>query len=241
MDDPRLPSKTRVNRAGEWLRAILTGEEDWEDDVAEVEAAAVLAWREQHAGPIALTVPGLRNWVEKYSSLGIMPTQRLKRLTAIADKLVRHDGMKLARMQDIGGTRAILANHSEVEAVFARIRSHWSVDRVADWRPKGRPDSGYRALHVMVEKRDQISDQMRVVEIQLRTSSQQRWAEVVSQTEDRLEVPLRDGDGPTELVEYFRAASDLLAAQEGEFELDNDFADRFEHLREQAQPHFTEN
>ena len=136
MDDPRLPSKTRVNKAGEWLRAILTGEEVWEDDVAEVEAGVVLAWREQHAGPITLTVPGLRNWVEKYSSLGIMPTQRLKRLTAIADKLVRHDGMKLARMQDIGGTRAILANHSEVEAVFARIRSHWSVDRVADWRPR---------------------------------------------------------------------------------------------------------
>lgn len=41
---------------------------------------------------------------------------------------------------------------------------------------------------------------MRVVEIQLRTSTQQRW-----------------------------------------FELDNDFADRFEDLREQAQPHFTEN
>jgi hypothetical protein len=54
-------------------------------------------------------------------------------------------------------------------------------------------------------------------------------------------APRRDGDGPTELVEYFRAASDLLAAQEGEFELDDDFADRFEDLREQAQPYFTEN
>lgn len=177
MDDPRRPSKTRVNKAGEWLRAVLSGEEQWDDDVAQVEVALVLAWREQHAVPIALTVPGLRNWVKKHSSLGIMPTQRLKRLTAIADKLVRHDGMKLARMQDIGGARAILADRSEVEAVFARIRSHWTVDRVADWRPRGRPDSGYRALHVMVEKRDQISEQMRVVEIQLRTSSQQRWAE----------------------------------------------------------------
>ena len=83
--------------------------------------------------------------------------------------------------------------------------------------------------------------QMRTVEIQLRTSNQQRWAEVVSQTEDRLEVPLRDGDGPAELVEYFRAASHLLASQDGEFELDDDFADRFNDLREQAQPYFTEN
>ena len=82
---------------------------------------------------------------------------------------------------------------------------------------------------------------MRVVEIQLRTTSQQLWAEVVSQTEDRLEVPLRDGDGPPELVEYFRAASDLLAAQEGEFELDGDFADRFEVLREQVRPYLAEN
>ena len=93
----------------------------------------------------------------------------------------------------------------------------------------------------MVEKRDQISGQMRTVEIQLRSSNQQQWAEVVSQTEDRLEVPLRDGDGPAELVEYFRAASDLLASREGEFDLDSDFADRFKDLREQARPYCTQN
>jgi ppGpp synthetase/RelA/SpoT-type nucleotidyltranferase len=78
----------------------------------------------------------------------------------------------------------------EVEAVFAHIRSQWAVERVADWRPKGRPDSGYRALHVMVEKRDQISEQMRVAEIQLRTSSQQRWAGVVSQMRSPAEAGL---------------------------------------------------
>lgn len=150
MASPTL-SKTRVNRAGEWLREVLSGSKPWEDDVADVEVGIVLAWRRQHAGPIALTVPGLRNWVEKYSSLGIKPTQRLKRLVAIGDKLLRLDGMKLARMQDIGGTRAILANRSEVEAVFAQITEKWDVDRVVDWRPEGRPDSGYRALHVMVE------------------------------------------------------------------------------------------
>jgi hypothetical protein len=61
----------------------------------------------------------------------------------------------------------------------------------------------------------------------------------VSRTENRLEVPLRDGDGPPEIVEYFRAASDLLAAEEGEFELDPGFADRFDDLREQVRPYFT--
>jgi ppGpp synthetase/RelA/SpoT-type nucleotidyltranferase len=147
--------------------------------------------------------------------------------------------MNLARMQDVAGARAILASYDEVEAVRARIEDRWEIDRIADWRPAGRTDSGYRALHVMVEKDDRISGEVRVVEIQLRTLAQQRWAEVVSQTEDRLEIPLRDGDGPPELVDYFRAASDLLAAQEGRFELDSGFADRFDVLREQARTYFT--
>lgn len=80
---------------------------------------------------------------------------------------------------------------------------------------------------------------MRVIEIQLRTVSQQQWAEVVSQTEDRLEVPLRDGAGPPELVEYFRRASDLLAFQEQkDFTLPEGFAANFEELREQVRPYF---
>lgn len=241
MDDPRRPSKTRVNKAWEWLRGVLAAEIPWDDEIADVELPVILAWRQQHVAPLGQTVPGLREWVARFSTLGIQPTQRLKRVPAIGGKLVRIPGMKLARMQDVGGARAILADRVEVEAVFDRIQANWEVDRVVDWRPEGRPGSGYRALHVMVKKHDPISDDMRVVEIQLRTESQQRWAEVVSQTEDRLEAPLRDGDGPPELVEYFRAASDLLASQTEGFVLPDGFADTFGSLREQVRPYFVEN
>ncbi|HTT96319.1 MAG TPA: RelA/SpoT domain-containing protein [Solirubrobacterales bacterium] len=236
--DTALPSKRRVNRAGERLREFWDGE-PVEDDELTTEIKVVLAWRAQFAGPIGLTMPGLRNWVGRYSSMSITPVQRMKRLPRIVEKLSRHPGMQLARMQDIGGARAVLRNREEVDRVYGRITRKWKVDRVSDWRQEGRPDSGYRALHVMVAKHDTISDQDRVVEIQLRTEQQQRWAEVVSQTEDRLGFALRDGDGPTELVDYFRMASDVLAAGDGDIPpLTVDFARRFDERRRQVARYF---
>lgn len=232
------PSKSRVNKAGDRLREFWEGEPVDDDELAQ-EVGIVLAWRAQFAGPIALTMPGLRNWVERYSTLSIAPVQRLKRLPRIVEKLARHPGMKLARVQDIGGARAVLANRAEVDKVFAKIDRKWTVDRVADWRDNGRPDSGYRALHVMVVKRDAISDQDRVVEIQLRTAEQQRWAEVVSQTEDRLGFALRDGNGPEELVDYFRMASTVLAVSDGDIPpINREFSDRFDERREQVARYF---
>jgi hypothetical protein len=165
------------------------------DDQLWEEIVVIQEWRSEHAYPMALCVPSLRNWVARASSLGIPPGQRLKRMPRIIAKLARYDGMKLARMQDIGGVRAVLATPAEVTAVAAKIRSKWSVVRTSDYRDEPRSDTGYRALHLMVEKRS------RVVEIQLRTQAQQLWSEEIERTDPRLELTLKDGLGPPELVE----------------------------------------
>jgi GTP pyrophosphokinase len=233
-----LPSKSRVNRSGERLRAW------WNDDlilsreelVEEVEV--VWGWRAQHAYPVGLVGPGLRNWVARASTTGIMPSQRLKRLPQIVRKLARHEGMKLARMQDIAGIRAILGGPDEVDAVHEKIREHWKIDREADWRANGRPDTGWRGLHVMVLKRDRISGEDRVVEIQLRTLREHRWAEAVMSTGDRLGFALRDGEGPAELVEYFRVASEVLWLMDRGEAADEALVARFDGLREQVRPFF---
>lgn len=238
MPQGALPSKTRVNRAGERLADYLGLQRELSDQALLAEIAIVLDWRAQHAYPMALVMPGLRNWVANHSTAGIAPAQRLKRMTQIVGKLQRYPGMKLARMQDVGGCRAVLRDGDEVEEVHRRIRRHWTIVHTTDYRTQPRSDTGYRALHVMVAKRDRISGQDRTVEIQLRTLDEHRWAETVMATGNRLGYPVRDGTGPPELIEYFRMASDVLWLKAQGTSIDPSFAKRFEALREQVRPYF---
>lgn len=185
---------------------------------------------------MALVMPSLRNWVGRASSLGLPPAQRLKRMPQILFKLQRHPGMSLARMQDIGGCRAVLRNASEVQAVADRITHRWSP-RMADYRDVPR-STGYRALHLMVEKRDKISGEDRTVEIQLRTLNQQRWAETVARLGGRLGYGLKDGEGPAELLEYFQMSSEVLDDQDRGRQPEPQFVARFGELRELVRPYF---
>ncbi len=234
----QLPSKSRVNRAGTRLAGWLGGQVELSPRELVEEGRVVLDWRAQHAYPMALVMPGLRNWVARYSTADITPAQRLKRMIQIVTKLQRHPGMKLARMQDVGGCRAVLSNAREVEQVHRRIEANWTVVHTADYRDGPRTDTGYRALHVMVAKRDRISDEDRTVEIQLRTLDEHRWAETVMATGNRHGYALRDGEGPPELVEYFRMASDVLWLKGRGQRADSAFVERFEDLREQVRPYF---
>jgi putative GTP pyrophosphokinase len=213
-------------------------DDDLPDDELVKIVVPVFNWRAQHAYPMALVMPGLRNWVDQFSSAGIRPAQRLKRFRSIMDKLNRHPGMKLARMQDIGGCRAVLANASEVDRVASKVRRYWNPIREKDYRDTPNPITGYRALHQIVEKRDKVTRQRRAVEIQLRTVSEHTWAEEVWRTGNRLGYALKDGQGPAELLEYFRMASDLLWRQDRGHPIDGDFVTRFQSIREKVEPYF---
>ncbi|HKP90598.1 MAG TPA: RelA/SpoT domain-containing protein [Thermoleophilaceae bacterium] len=193
---------------------------------------AAAAWRQTHAYPLALVTPGVRNWVGQESSQMVVG-QRLKRMPQIVLKLTRFDTMRLSQMEDIAGCRAVLANNAEVEAVGKRIEQKWRVRYRSDYREDGKPGTGYRGVHYVVVRRD------RLVEVQLRTNRQHEWAEAVEQTASRTRFDLKDGDGPSELVAYFRAASDVIWAQENGREVDEDLMAEFNELREQVRPYFT--
>jgi len=236
-----LPSKETVNRAGrrlaEWLYDSTVVIPDEEIDTL---ALHVYAWRAQHYGPLGLVMPMLRDWSDRYSTSNIKPSQRLKRFSQIIDKLHRHPDMKLARMQDVGGARAVLANRDEVERLHAKIRDTWGIHRTKDWRDDGRPDTGYRALHLMVAKRDQLSGEDRVVEIQLRTATEHRWSQVIMAAGERLGYSLKDGNGPDDLLEYFRLASDVLAAGDTDEPVGDELAERFIASRKKVRHYFPE-
>jgi hypothetical protein len=233
-----LPSKERVNKAGRRIAKWLDGEAVLSEDELQELVVPVLQWRAQHTYPMSLAMPSLRKWAERYSTSDVQPSQRLKRLPQIIDKLQRHPDMKLARMQDIGGARVVLSNRDEVEKIHRRIRMYWDIDRIKDWREEGRPDTGYRALHLMVPKRDDLSGELRIVEIQLRTKTEHRWSQVIMATGERLGYSLRDGDGPPDLLLYFKLAGEILAIQDRGEVPEGDLRERFIDARQQASHYF---
>jgi hypothetical protein len=94
-------------------------------------------------------------------------------------------------------------------------------------------------LHLIVAKRmERGSEELRLVEVQLRTTTEHRRAETVMHTGNRLGFELQDAQGPTDLVEYFRLASDVLYAETRGDRLDDGLDGRFREIREKVRPYF---
>ena len=109
------PSKKSIDRAGIALRAWWRGEPVSQVDLG---AASLLVadYRESFSGPLNSITMGVRSMV-KSEHAPVVVSQRLKRLATIVDKLARHDHMKVTRMQDIGGCRALLPDEATVRRV----------------------------------------------------------------------------------------------------------------------------
>ena len=203
--------------AGEFLRAL----------------ADIAAYRELHAYPLKKVTYGVRKMIEtEVGRSAQRPGQRFKRMDRILDKLLRFPHMRLSQMEDIGGCRAVLGDLDQVYAVAARLHRRWPHSRVHDHilEPK---DDGYRAIHV-IERRDG-----RLIEVQLRTPTQDEWASTVEWTAELTGYRLKDGSGPADLRRYFAMAAQRLALEDRgdqpDLRLEADFAT----LRERVRRYFT--
>jgi hypothetical protein len=78
----------------------------------------------------------------------------------------------------------------------------------------------------------------RRIEVQLRDPREHEWALAVERTGTRLGIPLKEGEGPADLREYFRLAS--LGMYRDNLGLDHDpaFVEQFAEAREQVRPYF---
>ncbi|MEU9400577.1 RelA/SpoT domain-containing protein [Streptomyces sp. NPDC048242] len=216
-------SKGEVNRAGDVLRDWHSSGSDLgsyglEDHDAAFETLS--EWRASHAYPLTKVTNGLRVMAGCPSS-GAKVAQRLKRAPQIVNKLVRQPKMKLARIEDIGGCRAVLADPAAVRSVVAKIRNKWDLYRDRDYvaTPKS---SGYRALHFTTER-----DGKRI-EVQLRTAGQQAWADAVEAFAASYDLPLKDETGPEPVLEFFRCAGLGIYCDEYERPFPAGFKERFE-------------
>ena len=224
-------SKSRVDRAGQLLSEhMLAAMEDTSRfrPLPELQQAIEVVdwWRESHARPLSRVAANLRYYAAEQGEPVI--AQRLKKLSTIADKLLREPSMKLSRMGDIGGVRAVLPDQDAVYAVAARLRKNWTITRSRDYIAEPKAD-GYRALHLINRRRG------RLIEVQLRTPLQDAWANMV-EADARLYAPeLKFGGGPVELTAYYAALGGIFATVDADrIELDASTLDINADLRRQA-------
>lgn len=193
-------SKSQVDKAGRLLASDST------KTVGEVEDAVDVVdwWRAEHQRPLLAVSADLFRYVGEEGEPVV--GQRLKRAPTIAGKLRRETTMRLSRMEDIGGVRAVLPDQDAAYRVARRLRANWTITRFRDYASEPKPD-GYRALHLVNRNGG------RSIEIQLRTPRQDEWANRVD-TLARIFPGLKAGSGPIELRDGLIASSELYAAED---------------------------
>lgn len=206
---------------------MATGDEEIDGLTIVAAANQVWAWRASFQTPLTKVAVGLRQFVQRESSQ-IIVAQRLKRFPTIIEKLDRMPDTRLARMEDIGGCRAVLpGGRPEIDGVLRRIRKNWDIKRVRDYMAEPKA-SGYRGVHVVVERDE------RRIEIQLRTPGQQDWADQIERFDSRLGTSLKDGRGPIELSEYVRLAARGIAYDDASEFAPLEFEEEFRLARDRA-------
>lgn len=169
-------SKSRVNRAGDHVRAGSPTAED---------LAIIDEWRAAHRAVLNTFQAILRT---RTRGTNITVAQRHKRKRTIFDKLTRHPDMQLSRMDDVAGCRLIFRNIKELEdfrAKFFKARfNHRRRNEPDRYDYIKRPKStGYRSIHDVYEYNVRSVAGRSLaglyVEIQYRTLVQHAWATAV--------------------------------------------------------------
>jgi hypothetical protein len=204
-------TKSQINKAGEIL---IVGDEDfdkmlWAFDVLN-------NWRSCHGYPINTFQATLRQKLKAIDSNAIV-AQRLKRMPSIVGKLWREKGMKLSRMQDIGGLRAVVSSLKDVYALEKEYRSsrfqHELINNQCKDYIASPKSSGYRSIHLIYRYKNARAPEYDglLLELQLRTKLQHAWATAVETMGTFLNHPLKSSEGPSEWLKFFSLAGSAFA------------------------------
>ena len=107
-------------------------------------------WRSSHAFPLNTFQVTLRRRAKSISQQAEV-FQRMKRAQSVVLKLRRFPDMRLSRMQDIGGCRAIMSNNQEVQSIrelYREARDRHKLAGEKNYIAEPR-ESGYRGHHLM--------------------------------------------------------------------------------------------
>lgn len=175
-------SSSQVDRLGERLRSG--------GDISDADLDLLQQFRGRHASALAEVQARIQRALPDAEQ-----TARIKTIQTITDKL-RRQPTKLSRVQDIAGVRIVAeADLAEQDHMVSRLVREFPDAKTIDRRAS--PTHGYRAVHVVV----------RVdgcwCEIQVRSTSQHVWAEVVERLADRWGRQIRYGEPPEDPSQAF--------------------------------------
>lgn len=182
-------------------------------------ATAVLNnWRSCHGYPINTFQATLRDKLKNIDQNALV-AQRLKRSPSIIRKLKRFHGMQLARMQDIGGLRAVVATLRMVRDLEENYRrSRFAHELIAERDYIANPKaSGYRSVHLIYRYKNERTPDYNglLIELQIRTRLQHAWATAVETMGTFLDHALKSSEGPEEWLSFFSLAGSGFANLEG--------------------------
>ncbi len=224
-------SKSKVDRAGQTLadhlRTVIDGKKaNIERSPAVLEAVEIIDWwREEHARPLSRVAANLREYAGNYEAPRV--AQRLKKFPTIVDKLLREPTMKLSRMADIGGVRAVLPDQATAYSIASQLQRNWTITKFRDYAAEPKAD-GYRALHLINRNHG------RLIEVQLRTRLQDVWANSVEIDARRVAPGLKFGAGPQVLRDFYVVSAEFLAIADRGLPADTALYERLMELREQV-------
>lgn len=206
-------SNGQIDRAGIIASTSKPGSKEYADAVA-----VINKWRAAHGYPIHTFYVTLHRNALLVNKNAIV-ARRLKRLPTILDKLrSRERGMRLSRMQDIGGLRAImptLAHVYKLRDIYTEKGRFSHTARPSHDYIKEPKASGYRGVHLVYafnNSRGYSRDYDGLnIEIQLRTQLQHEWATAVEVVGTILRTDLKSGRGDKEWLEFFRCMSSVIA------------------------------
>lgn len=209
-------SRAQVDRAGEVLRSESASPSD------RARARVIYGeWRARHRVPL-VALRGLLRERMRHAAAGGFGAQRLKRLWSVEAKLRRFPGLRLSRMQDIGGCRVVVSSAAEVAAVDRRCREGRQAHELSgarDYLAKPKAD-GYRGVHLVYRLHSEtpergIANGLRI-EVQIRSALQHAWATAVETVDVLRQTRLKiGGPGNDDWKRFFALMGTVHAREEG--------------------------
>jgi len=227
-----LYSRTQVNRAGR----TLISPSATADEIQFAEAI-VNNWRAAHGLPLLWLNMDLRRLAAKVDPHRIV-AQRIKRLASIKLKLSTQGHMDLARMQDIGGCRAIVRTTRDVARLvklFKDSRMRHELYDEDDYIRYPR-QSGYQAVHLKYKyESDHYPKHCGLsIEVQLRSQIQHTWATAVEIVGLFTDQALKSSLGNRDWLRFFTLMGAVISRLEKGNPVPTTPADLLDELRECA-------
>ncbi|WP_083929186.1 RelA/SpoT domain-containing protein [Hyphomicrobium zavarzinii] len=198
------PSKARIDKAG---RLLSTPPDPLTEEYLELEDVFD-TYRKTFLPKLTELTSQIQFWLTNNGEHYYI-AQRLKRKPQILRKL-RRLSARLTQLQDIGGCRIIVRSNRQVDELKDFIEKkiaeteYLNLVRATDYRPRGRDDSGYRAVHLIIENKE------KVIELQIRSMIQHYWAESIERTSVIYGSHLKEQEGDPVVIKYFKNLSDIF-------------------------------